>query len=287
MSAHGAGSACGKNISKETWSTIGRQKKLNYALQEMTREQFIAAVTDGLSDPPAYFFKDAMINKNGYENIDDVMKRNTKALSAEEFKKELAAGAMVLDTRAPDTFEKGFIKNSLNIGLSGTYAIWIGTLIDISKPLLIIADEGKENESILRAARVGYENVKGFLKGGIASWTHAGNPVEKIQSITPQEFADKIKDGKQNILDVRKPSEYEPAHVKNAQLHELATLPKNLNTLDKKKSYLVHCAGGYRSMIAASFLKANGFENIINVYEGFAGIKKTSAPIEVSEPAVL
>ncbi|MBI4946771.1 MAG: MBL fold metallo-hydrolase [Bacteroidetes bacterium] len=285
--AHGAGSACGKNISKESFSTLGEQKKTNYALQNMSRENFIKAVTTGLSSPPPYFFKDAMINKNGYDNIDDVMKRNMKPLSTEELKKEIFNGTLILDTRDPDAFEKGFIKGSMNIGLSGQYAVWIGTLIDISQPLVIVAEEGKEHESILRAARVGFENVKGFLKGGITSWISTGNITETIQSITPKEFAEKIipitiGTRNQNILDVRKPSEYESGHVKNATLFELSSsFKKNLHTLDKEQSYFVHCARGYRSMIASSILKANGFKNIINVYEGYAGIKNTNVPIEL------
>jgi glyoxylase-like metal-dependent hydrolase (beta-lactamase superfamily II)/rhodanese-related sulfurtransferase len=280
--AHGAGSSCGKNISKESWSTLGEQKKTNYALQNMSREDFIKAVTNGLSAPPPYFFKDAMINKNGYDNIDEVMKRNMKPLSVEEFKKEILSGTLILDTRDADAFEKGFVKGSMNIGLSGTYAVWIGTLIDIRQPMMIVAEEGKEQESILRAARVGFENVKGFLKGGIAAWVNAGNVAGKIQSITPQEFAQKLQSGKQNILDVRKSSEYESGHVKDAQLLELASFPKNLKALDKNKPYFVHCARGYRSMIASSILKANGFENIVNVYGGFEQIKNTDAPIEIS-----
>lgn len=281
--AHGAGSSCGKNISKETFSTIGQQKKTNYALQEMTREDFIKVVTDGLSAPPQYFFKDAMINKNGYDNIDEVMKRNMEPLSPEEVKKEIANGALVLDTRIPDSFEKGFIKGAVNIGLNGSYAVWIGTLIDMNRPLIFVTERGKEHESILRAARVGYENVKGFLNGGINAWISSGNSVDKIQSITPGEFADTLKSEKQTVLDVRRPSEFETSHVKNAEHLELAVLSKNLNSLDKKKKYFVHCAGGYRSMIASSILKANGFENVTNVYGGFNQIKNTAVPIEISE----
>ena len=283
--AHGAGSACGKNISKETSSTIGNQKKLNYALQEMTREQFIKVVTDGLTAPPQYFFQDAMINKNGYDNIEEVMKRNMKALSVDELKKEIAGGALVLDTRTHDSFEKGFIKGSMNISLTGTYAVWIGTLIDINRPLVFLTEEGKEYESILRAARVGYENVKGFLKGGINAWTSAGNSVDKIKSITPLEFAEKIKSGEEIILDVRRLSEYETAHVQQAELLELAELQKNIQSLDKKKTYLVYCASGNRSVIASSIMKANGIENVVNVYGGFNQIKNTSAPVEVSAEA--
>ncbi len=280
--AHGAGSSCGKNIGKETWSTLGQQKKTNYALQEMSREDFIKAVTDGLTAPPQYFFKDAMINKNGYENIDDVLTRNTKALSVDEFLKETTSGALVLDTRDPSSFEKGFIKGSINIGLNGQYAIWLGTLIDINQPLVIVADKGKEHDSILRAARVGFENIKGFLNGGLSSWTNAGKEIDKIQSITPEEFAAKIKSGKENILDVRKPSEFEASHVKDAELLELTSLTKNLDSLDKNKTYLVHCASGFRSMIASSIMKANGFANPVNVYGGFNQIKNTSAPLEVA-----
>ena len=286
--AHGAGSACGKNIAKETSATLGHQKKFNYALQQMNREEFINLVTDGLTTPPQYFFKDAMINKNGYDSIEEVMKRNTKPLSPDEAKKEILNGVLVLDTRIPDSFEKGFIKGSMNIGLNGMYAVWIGTLIDINQPLVFVTEEGKEHESILRAARVGYENVKGFLKGGINAWINAGNPVDKVQSITPHEFAEKITPiaigaGKENILDVRRPAEFETAHVKNAEPFELASLQKNLTSLDKKKNYLIHCAGGYRSMIASSILKANGFENVMNVYGGFNQIKKTSVIIEFSK----
>ena len=281
--AHGAGSSCGKNISKETSSTLGQQKKTNYALQKMSREDFIKAVTDGLSAPPQYFFKDAMINKTGYDNIDEVMKRNMKPLSPDEVKKEIANGALVLDTRIPDLFEKRFIKGAVNIGLNGSYAIWIGTLIDITRPLVFVTQEGKEHESILRAARVGYEKVKGFLKGGITSWTNSGNPIDKIQSITAGKFADTLKSEKQQVLDVRMPSEFETSHVKNAKHLELASLSKNISSLDKNKKYFVYCAGGYRSMIASSILKANGFENVMNVHGGFNQIKNTDAPIEVSE----
>ena len=284
--AHGAGSSCGKNISNETFSTIGHQKKNNYALQEMTREVFIKAVTEGLSSPPPYFFKDAMINKNGYDNIEGVMQRNMKPLSPDELKKEVANGVLVLDTRVPDVFEKGFIKGSINIGLNGTYAIWIGTLIDINQPLVFVTDEGKEHESILRAARIGYENVRGYLKGGINAWIQAGNPTETILSISSEQFADRIKSGKENILDVRKPGEYETAHVKGAELLELATLQKNMNKLSKNQNYLIHCASGYRSVVAASILKAKGFENVVNVYGGFNQIKNTSAPVEIASPAI-
>ncbi len=278
--AHGAGSACGKNIGKETWSTIGRQRQMNYALKDMSKEEFVEAITEGLNAPPQYFFRDAMINKKGYDDIDQVMKRNMKALSPGELKKEVEAGALILDTRVPDNFEKGFIKGSINIGLNGTYAVWIGTLIDINTPLVVVAEEGREHEAILRAARVGYENVKGYLKGGIKGWD---GPLERISSITPREFASKVKNSTDQVLDVRRTPEYDTAHVKGAQLLELASLEKKLDQLDKNKTYLIHCAGGYRSMIAASILKRHGYDKLVNVYGGFGKIKDTDVPVEETQ----
>lgn len=280
--AHGPGSACGKNIAKETFSTIGEQKKFNYALQEISREEFIKVVTEGLTAPPQYFFKDAIINKNGYDNLEEILKRNMTPLSVEKFKSEITKGALILDTREPDLFEKGFIKGSLNIGLNGTYAVWVGTLIDINRAIVLVTEEGKERESIIRAARVGYENIKGYLEGGIKAWINAGNPLDKIISITAQEFASRIKSGEETILDVRRAGEFKNSHVKNAEHLELASLEKNLYKLHKNKTYLVHCTGGYRSMIAASIMKANGIENVVNVYGGFNQILNTDVPVEVS-----
>lgn len=283
--AHGPGSACGKNIGKETWSTIGQQKQTNYALQKMSREQFIKIVTAGLASPPKYFFEDAMINKNGYDNIDKVMQRNMKALTADDVKKEIAAGALVLDTRMPDDFEKGFIKGSLNIGLNGQYAVWVGTLVDINRPLVIVAEEGQEEESILRLARVGYENVKGFLKGGVRTWSNTGNSLDKVESITADEFASRVKAGKGIVLDVRKPSEYDASHVKKAVNLSLSELEKNISSIDKDTTCLVHCAAGYRSMIAASIMKAHGITNLVNVYGGYGKIKETNVEKVVGETA--
>ena len=280
--AHGPGSSCGKKIGKETWSTVGEQKQKNYALQSMDKKEFIAVVTNGLTPPPQYFFKDAMINKNGYDGIDLVMKRNVIALSAEKFSKEISNGAIILDTRNPDNFEKGFIKSSVNIGLNGTYAVWVGTLIDINKPLVIVAEEGKEEESILRLARVGYENVKGFLKGGINEWTAGKKLVETIKSITPDKFAEtKNKQTDIHVLDVRRPHEFDNGHIEDAISIPLSDLSNSTNRLDKKETYYVHCERGYRSMIASSILKAKGFDNLINVYEGYSKIKDTDIPIAV------
>jgi glyoxylase-like metal-dependent hydrolase (beta-lactamase superfamily II)/rhodanese-related sulfurtransferase len=285
--AHGPGSSCGKNIGKETWSTIGEQKTNNYALQNMTKEEFVNILTQGLTPPPNYFFDDAKINKNGYQSIDNVMFNNVKALSISEFKTAHNNGALLLDTRHQDNFEKGFIKGSINIGLDGTFAIWVGTIIDINTPLILVTDIGNEEESIRRLARVGYENVLGYLDGGIDSWKNVGNPTESINSISPDEFAKQIKSGDKNVLDVRRITEVENGHVKGAINISLSDLNTNLNLLDISEPYYVHCAGGYRSMIASSILKANGFDNVINVHGGWAKMKLTDIPIETGAPSNL
>jgi len=285
--AHGPGSACGKNIGKETWSTIGQQKKTNYALQDMTREQFVRSVTEGLGAPPQYFFKDAMINKTGYESIDAVLARNVQPLDAAAVKKAIAENALVLDVRHPDDFEKGFIPGALNIGLDGTYAVWVGTLVPIDRALVIVAPEGREQEAILRLARVGYEHVRGFLEGGIAEWKNAGGEIQTVRSITPQAFAEEVKAGAgkdRTVIDVRRPGEYEGGHVKGSENVCLSQFTPGAELpLDKTQPYYLHCAGGYRSMIAASILAAKGYTDIVNVYGGWAKIKQTDVPVEVSE----
>ncbi|MGZ4058756.1 MAG: MBL fold metallo-hydrolase [Bacteroidia bacterium] len=272
--AHGAGSACGKNIGKETFSTIGTQKKMNYALQPMTKQEFISAVTDGLTDAPGYFTLDATLNKQGYSNIDDVLKKNTKALSVAEFESMLNNGALVLDVRSPDDFEKGFVPNAINIGLNGQYAPWVGALLDASVPLVLITDEGKEMEAVLRLARVGYENVNGYLQGGITAWKNAGKKMETVNSVSAADFVSHLK-ASDNILDVRKPGETESGVIENAQLICLSKLQSQISTLDKNKHYFIHCAGGYRSMMAASIMKQKGFANITNVLGGMGKIKET------------
>ncbi|MBL7889216.1 MAG: MBL fold metallo-hydrolase [Bacteroidia bacterium] len=272
--AHGAGSSCGKNIGKETYSTIGVQKKMNYAMQPMTKQEFIAAVLDGLSAPPKYFFVDAVLNKKGYESIDEVMSKNTLPLSVEEFEKEMKTGATILDARDPDAFEKGYIPGAINIGLNGQYAPWVGALLDAHAPLLFIADEGKEAEAVLRLARVGYENVHGYLQGGIEAWKNAGKSLETIESITASEFVSKINNDS-NIVDVRKKGEVEGGMIENAQHICLSKFQDEVNALDKNKHYFLHCAGGYRSMMAASIMKQKGFEHITNVRGGMAKIKET------------
>jgi glyoxylase-like metal-dependent hydrolase (beta-lactamase superfamily II)/rhodanese-related sulfurtransferase len=281
--AHGPGSSCGKNIGKETWSTIGQQKKTNYALGNMSKDEFVKTVTQGLLAPPAYFFDDARINKQGYQSIDDVIRKNKKPLTIDEFKKEIADGATILDTRIPDNFEKGFIKNSINIGLNGMFAIWVGTILDISKKLILVCEKDKEEESVVRLARVGFENIGGYLNGGFESWKNDNLPFETIKSVEPDEFAKQVKSGA-NVLDVRRITESESGHVQNATVIPLADLEKNKNSLDKTETIYIHCAAGYRSMIATSILKANGFENVINVHDGWNKIKETDVPITTGAP---
>ena len=279
--AHGPGSACGKNIGIETHSTIGDQKKFNYALKAVSREDFVKEVTEGILPPPPYFFEDARINKTGYSPIDDVIRENNHPLTVAEFRRAFSSGALLLDTRQPDDFEKGFITASLNIGLNGQYAVWVGTLLDIKKPLLLIAEPGKEEESVLRLARVGYENVVGYLAGGIAAWTE---PLETVTSITAEQLKSEIDKGV-GILDVRKPGEWNFSHLKSAQFFPLSDMPHNLRLLDKGKPYVVHCGGGYRSMIAISLMKQNGFKNLINVSGGFDSM--LSAGLEIVSEAVV
>ena len=276
--AHGPGSACGKNIGKETHSTIGEQKKYNYALKTTSREEFIREVTDGILPPPAYFFEDARINKAGYHPIDKVILENKRPLSIAEFKEVLKKGALLLDTRQPDEFEPGFIPGSLNIGLNGQYAVWVGTLLDIKMSLVLVTDPGKEEESILRLARIGYENVIGYLEGGITAWDES---LETVTSITAEQMKLEMDNGV-GILDVRKPAEWNFSHLKNAQFFPLADMPDNLKGLDKKKPYIVHCGGGYRSMIAISLMKQKGFKNLINIYGGFGAMLNAGLEI-VSE----
>lgn len=278
---HGPGSACGKNIGKETWSTLGEQKKSNYALQKQSKESFISKVTDGLVNPPAYFFSDARINKEGYATLDTVLKRSMKALSPVEFKGKLN-GAIVLDTRTPDEFEKGYVPGSVNIGLNGTFAVWVGSLIDITKPMLLVCDHGKEEESIIRLARVGYENVIGFLDGGVNAWTNAGFELDSVSSVDPKDFNAMYSSNEFSVLDVRKAGELEGGFVKGAVNVPLNDIAKAMNLFDREKKVLVHCAGGYRSMIAVSILKNLGYNNLVNVRGGFGKIKEAGAPIEIS-----
>lgn len=284
--AHGPGSSCGKSLGPEKQSTIGIQKKTNYALRDMSKDEFIRELTDGLSAPPAYFFSDAMINKQGYDAIDSVMQKNMKPLSAEEFENEVARGAVILDTRTPDHFEKGFIPGSINIGLNGMYAIWAGTILDINVPLVIVSDPGKEEESVMRLARVGYEKVNGYLAGGFEAYVQTGKPVDTIHSINAEEFARRVNAGGK-VLDVRKLTEAEDGHVKDATVIPLSELEENLSSIETDAPVMIHCAGGYRSMIAASLMKRSGHSNITNVHGGWGKIKHTNVPVQKGTPANL
>jgi glyoxylase-like metal-dependent hydrolase (beta-lactamase superfamily II)/rhodanese-related sulfurtransferase len=277
--AHGPGSACGKNIGKETVSTIGEQKRMNYALQAMSREEFVKKITDGILPPPNYFFEDARINKEGYTPIDDVIRQNTKPLTADEFAKATANGAVILDTRSADDFEKGFIPGSLNIGLNGQFAVWVGTLIDISQQLVLVTQTGKESETVLRLARVGYENIVGYLQDGIE--TYPGT-LQQIASINSEEIKDRIHEGAK-ILDVRKHGEWNASHVRDASFLTLSEFPSSLKMLDKSGTYLVHCGGGYRSMTAISIMKNHGFREVINIQGGFPTLEKAGLDIVAEE----
>ncbi|WP_373493236.1 rhodanese-like domain-containing protein [Aquiflexum sp.] len=282
--AHGAGSACGKNMSKETSDTLGNQKKTNYALQEMTKEEFIKEVTSGLTPPPSYFPQNVMMNIEGYDSIDDVLERGSKPLSPAAF--EAAAnetGAVILDTRDAQVFAKGFIPNSINIGIDGSFAVWVGALVpDLKQEILIVAEKGREEEVVTRLARVGYDHAIGFINGGFESWAKDGREVDSITSISADELAQIFeKEEKVNILDVRKNSEYLSEHIIDAENAPLDYISESMSKINKDKTYYVHCAGGYRSMIFSSILKARGFENLIDVKGGFTSLKD-SALFEVS-----
>ena len=275
---HGAGSACGKNMSKETTDTLGHQKQVNYALNpKLTKEQFIKEILTGLVPPPGYFPQNVLLNIKGYESIDNVMKRGTKALNAVEF--EAAANetqALIIDTRNPQEFNKAFIPNSINIGIDGSFATWVGTLVpSVNQELLIVADAGREEEVITRLARVGYDNALGYLKGGIQTWIDAGKEIDQINSVSADEFAALNEKNKLNILDVRKASEFSSEHVVNAISAPLDFINDSMTKIDKNKTYYVHCLSGYRSMVFVSILQARGYRNLINVAGGFNAIKAT------------
>lgn len=283
--AHGAGSACGKNMSKETSDTLGNQKKTNYALQPMSKEEFIKEVLTGLTPPPAYFPQNVLMNIQGYDSIDEVLERGIRPLSPSEF--EAAAnetGALILDTRDAQVFAKGFIPNSINIGIDGSFAVWVGAMIpDLKQEILVVADEGREEEVITRLARVGYDYAIGYLKGGFKAWKDSGKEVDSITSITVDELA-KIKEGDPSIpiLDVRKNSEFMSEHVIGAENAPLDYINDSMLKVKKDQTYYVHCAGGYRSMIFNSILRARGYDNLIDVAGGFKAIKE-SGKFEVSD----
>ena len=274
--AHGAGSACGKNLSKETIGTIGEQKLSNYALRaNMTRDEFIAEVTDGLLPPPAYFPMNVKLNKEGYENVEDII-NEAKALDAKTF--ELVANeteALILDVRNQDDFENGHIPKSIFIGIDGGFAPWVGALIlDSKQPIILVTPIGREIETITRLARVGYDKTIGFLKGGFETWKAAGLEYDTVSSVSAQEL-EQIMMSKAAVFDVRKPGEYAAEHIIDVPSTPLDFINEHLAEFPKDKPFYLHCAGGYRSMIAASILKARGYHNVVNILGGFSAIKNT------------
>jgi rhodanese-related sulfurtransferase len=274
--AHGAGSACGKNLSKETVGSIGDQKATNYALRaDMTKEEFVKEVTDGLLPPPAYFPMNVKLNKEGYGNVEDII-REAKAFDAKTF--ELVANetdALILDVRKEEDFANGHIPKSIFIGIHGAFAPWVGALIlDIKQPILLVTPEGKEEETIKRLARVGYDTTLGYLKGSFESWKNAGLEYDTITSISAETLEEKINENVP-VFDVRKPGEYSAEHILDVPSTPLDFINDHLSEFPKEEKFYLHCAGGYRSMIAASILKARGYHNVIDVKGGFAAIKKT------------
>ncbi|RJE73086.1 rhodanese-like domain-containing protein [Reichenbachiella sp. MSK19-1] len=276
--AHGAGSACGKNMSKETWDTLGNQKEVNYALRaDMTREEFIKEVTSGILPPPQYFAKNAMMNKSGYDSIDEVMAKGNVALDVDVF--EAMAnheGALVLDTRSKTDFVASHIPNAIFIGIDGSFAPWVGALItDLKQPIVLVADEGREEEVLTRLSRVGYDNTLGYLKGGMTAWKQAGKDTDSIESVTAEELGQRMASESMTVMDVRKPGEYSSEHVDGALFFPLDFINDNMDGLDKSEKYYIHCASGYRSVIASSILKSRGFHNIADVAGGFKAIQET------------
>ena len=278
--AHGAGSACGKNMMKETMDSLGHQKEMNYALNQPSKEAFIEAVLDGLLPPPAYFPMNVAMNKKGYESVDVVMNNGMRALSVAEF--EAAAetmDAVMLDTRGAGDFAMGFVPRSINIGIDGQFAPWVGSVIgDVKTPLLLITDEGREMETVTRLTRVGFDNLLGHLSGGFAAWKSAGKEIDTVNRISAEVFASEVSVGVSKVVDVRKESEYRAEHVDEAYNKPLDFINDWFAEVANEEEFYMHCAGGYRSMIAASILKARGIHNFKEVAGGFGAIAKTEVP---------
>jgi hydroxyacylglutathione hydrolase len=281
---HGAGSACGKKMSKDTWGYLGDQKKFNYALRaDMTREEFVREVTEGLVEPPQYFPKNAVMNKMGYSSIDEVRDRGLTPLSVRAFKAAWAEEeALVIDTRHQDIFAKGFIPGSIFIGIDDNFAMWVGALItDLQIPILFISEKGRENEVVTRLSRVGYDHSIGYLEGGFEAWKKSGEEIDQMEEIDAGDFERLFKGvhSEINLLDVRKESEFDAQHIKGAINFPLDFINRNMQEIDSSKKYYLHCAGGYRSMIGASILRARGFEQLVNIRGGFNALTKTSLPM--------
>ena len=274
--AHGAGSACGKNLSKETVGTIGGQKQNNYALKaDMTKEEFVKEVTDGLLPPPVYFPANVKMNKEGYQDFGEVLQKGSKALHPFEFE-QIAneTGALILDVRHQDDYAKGHIPNAIFIGLNGGFAPWVGALIgDVKHPILLITPEGKEEEAITRLSRVGFDNTLGYLKGGFTAWKEIGKEFDMVHSITASAFKEQL-NADSSVFDVRKEGEFTSEHIPDVKHTPLSSINNFLNEFPKNETFYVHCAGGYRSMIAASILKSRGIHNFIDVKGGFKAIKE-------------
>ena len=280
--AHGAGSACGKNMMKETVDILGNQKKMNYALRaDMTKEEFIKEVTEGLMPPPSYFPLNAKMNKEGYEDIDSIIDRGINPISVLKFEKIANdTGAIILDVRHQQDFAKAHIPKSIFIGLKGGFAPWVGALIaDVKQPILLVVEKEEEEEAITRLSRVGFDNTIGYLEGGFLAWKESGKQVDKVTSISAQQFENEIKNNDSVIFDVRKKSEYDNERIDSAINTPLDVINNYLSDVPDKKDFYVHCAGGYRSMIAASILKSRGVHNLIEIKGGFKSIKETTIPL--------
>ncbi len=277
--AHGAGSACGKNMQKETVDSLGNQKKTNYALNQPDKESFVKEVLDGLSAPPKYFGMNVAMNKGGYETFDKVLEKGKNPFSPQDFENIAEeTGALILDTRSAADFHKGFVPNSINIGLKGDFAPWVGAMIvDVKQPILLVSDSGTEEEAITRLARVGFDNVLGYLDGSFESWKNSGKETDSVHRISPEEFAEKFNENSK-VIDVRKISEYEAEHVNEAFNRPLSEINEWVNALDSNEHFFIHCAGGYRSMIASSILNSRGIRNFTEIEGGFGKIKETNVP---------
>lgn len=279
--AHGAGSACGKNMSKETVSTIGEQKQQNYALRaNMTEAEFIKEVTDGLLPPPAYFGMNVAMNKKGIPSFSSVLNNGKNAIDVADFEQLVEdRGALILDTRNPADFSKGFVPQSINIGISGDFAPWVGALIaDVNQPIVLVTDSGKEEETVTRLSRVGFDSVLGHLKGGFEAWKSAGFDVDTINRITAAQFENEVKISESKVVDIRRESEYEAEHIEDAYSKPLAYINDWVKDINPNEHFFMHCAGGYRSMIAASILQARGYRNFSEIEGGFNAIAKTDLP---------
>ena len=278
--AHGAGSACGKNMMKETVDTLGNQKKMNYALNQPNKEAFVIAVTDGLTPPPGYFGMNVAMNKKGYDSYEGILEQGMKSLTADEFEAVAeSTGALILDTRNGDDFSKGFIPQSINIGLNGDFAPWVGAMIaDVNQTILLVTEIGKEEEAITRLSRVGFDKVLGHLSGGFDTWKGSGKEIDSVDRISADEFKMKVKIGESKVLDVRKETEYAAEHLEESYSRPLSAINDWVKDINPKEHFFIHCAGGYRSMIAASILQARGYRNFTEIGGGFSAISKTNLP---------